>query len=662
MEGLRLDRREFLKYAGIATSTLLASACAAGTPAPTAAPPTAAPTEAAATPAAPAETPAAPAKYKEPPALAELVKAGKLPPVEERLPKEPLVLDVVEEIGQYGGNWRRVWLGPSDAYGMYRIVGETLLKWSPDSTKVIPNVAKSWEVNEDATEFTLHLREGMRWSDGHPFTADDFMFWYEDIQLNEELTPVKFSRMMLGDEFGKMEKIDDYTVKISFSRSYGLFEMQMASEFVCYAPKHYLQQFHPKYADKDKLEAAIKEAGVETWNQLFANKNSWLNNKELPVLHPWITNGEPTATLWVCERNPYYWKVDPQGNQLPYIDRVTHELLQDRQLVTLKAIAGEIDMQYRHMQVKDIPLYMENREKGDYRVLMWPNTLGSEFVLMFNQNWDKDPVVAQFLRSKEFRRALSVAINREEISKVAYLGLAVPRQSTLIPESPGYNPDWEKAWTEYDPDKANQMLDELGLTEKDSDGFRLRPDKQGPLTIIISAVGIGEAHELVKTYWEAVGIKTILDNQERSVHYEKMAANELQVATWGNEEMIYPLFLVYPWWVMPYGTASRIAPLSGLWYASGGKQGVKPEGDLLRVIELYEEAKATPDEQKRFEVAMEMMRLNAENLWTIGTVVTREWPVIVKNKFRNVPEKHLLGTVNLAPGNANPPTWFFKQA
>jgi len=538
-----------------------------------------------------------------------------------------------------------------------------LLTWSEDSTHVIPNVGKAWEINEDATEFTVYLREGMRWSDGAPFTADDIMFWYEDVQLNDDLTPVKHPRLKLGDEFGKIEKIDDYTIKISFSRSYGLFELQMASEFEPYAPKHYLKQFHIKYADKAKLDAMVKEAGFDEWYQLFQDKNSWVNNPDLPVLGPWVSAGEPTASQWPAERNAYYWKIDEAGNQLPYIDRIVHELVQDRELVALKAVAGEIDMQNRHMTVDNLPLYMENREKGDYRVLMWPTTQGSSYCLMFNQNYDKDPVVAEFLRNKEFRRALSLAINREEMVEIITLGLGVPRQSTLLPESPGYNPDWERTYAEYDPDRANQMLDALGLDKRDAEGFRLRPDGQGPLTIVISHptnIAI-DPTELVKSYWEAVGVKTAIDSQERSVHYEKMHANELQVAPWGNEEMIYPLLLVYPWWVMPYGLSSRIAPLSGLWYQSGGKQGVKPEGDLLKVIELYEKAKATPSEDERFEAAMEIMRLNAENLWTIGCYAVRETPVIVKNNFRNVPEKHLHGTVNGSPGNANPWTWFFKQ-
>jgi len=656
-----IGRRQFLQITGVAATSAFVVACGATGGAPAA---SEAPAAESAAPAAPAAESAAATKYNEAPMLQARVASGDLPIVDERLPTAPLVSPVVEEIGQYGGTWRRVWLGPSDSYGMWRLRHETLLRWSPDSTHVGPNVAESWEINEDGTEFTVHLREGMHWSDGAPFTADDMMFWYGDVQLNEELTPVKHARMMLGTDFGQMEKIDDYTIKISYPSSYGLFELQMASEFEPYLPKHYMQQFHTSYTDAAEVQAMAEAAGFEQWHQLFTDKNSWVNNTELPVLGPWVTAGDPTSTQWPAERNAYYWKVDEAGNQLPYIDRITHELLQDRELVTLKVVAGEIDMQSRHLNVNDLPLYMESRDTGDYRVLMWPTTNGSSYCLMFNQNYEADPNVVEFLRNVDFRRALSLAINRDEMNETVYLGLGVPRQSTLLPESPGFSEEWANSYAEYDPDRANQMLDEIGLTERDSDGFRLLPDGSGPLTIVLAHPNNiqSDPSELVKAYWDAVGVKTVIDTQERSVHYEKMAANELQVAPWGNEEMIYPLFLVYPWWVMPYGTSSRIAPLSGLWYSSGHTQGIEPEGELARVIELYEQAKATPSEDERFEAAMEMMRINAENLWTVGCVAVRDTPVVVKNNFRNVPEKHLFGTVNGAPGNGLPWTWFIAQA
>lgn len=660
-----MDRRQFLHLTGMASAGAILAACGSSGGGGE----SAAPEESAAATAAPAAEggEVAAGKYNEAPSLRELVDAGELPPVDERLPVNPLVVPVAEEIGQYGGDWRRVWLGPSDGYGIWRLRHEKLLNWAVDSSGVIPNIAESWEINDDATEFTIHLREGIRWSDGEPFTADDIMFWYEDVQLNEELTPVKHTRFTLGDVFAELEKIDDYTVKISFPQSYGLFELQLASEVEPYYPKHYMQQFHPDYADPDELQAMVEEEGYEAWYELFEAKGgyssrAWLNNPELPVLSAWKAVTDPTDTLFVMERNPYYWKVDEAGNQLPYIDTMTHELVQDAELVTLKAVAGDIDMQWRHMKISDMPLYMESRESGDYRVLQWSGTAGTSYALQFNQNWDGEEQLASLIKSADFRRAISVAINREQMNELVWLGTGVPRQRTLLPESRGFQQEWEDNYAQYDPDLANQMFDDLGLTERDGNGFRLLPDGS-PLTLTVYQFAQDtSASELVKQYLADVGINMVIELQERSVHYEKLGTNEISVEAYGTSEDVYPLFLVYPYWIMPYADIARIGPLSGIWYQSGGTEGVAPEGDLARVVELYEEAKAAATEEERFEKAMEIYQLNNDNLWIVGCVAATISPVIVKNNFRNVPESFISGTINGAPNNANPWTWFFKQA
>lgn len=658
--GHSIGRRHFLQLSGATVTGILVAACGSG-----AEPAAEVPAAATTAPAAESGTSAAAeplGNYNEAPMLRELVDAGSLMPVDERLPGSPLVAPVVEEVGQYGGTWRRVWLGPSDSYGIWRLRHEKLLSWSMDSSEVIPNIAESWEINEDATVFTIHLREGMKWSDGEPFTADDLIFWYEDVQLNEELTPVKHTRMTLGDEFGKMEKIDDYTITVSFSTSYGLFELQLASEFEPFWPKHYLEQFHPTYTDPAELEAKAKEAGFEAWYQLFTDRTAWVSNPELPVLSPWVVTNSPTETIYRMARNPYYFKVDEAGNQLPYVDYLTHELVQDAELVTLKAVAGEIDMQSRHLRVANMPLYVENQEKSDYRVFQWSSTVGTSFSIIFNQNWEQNPGLAAMYRDANFRRAFSVAINRAEMNELVWLGTGTPRQFTLLPESRGYKQEWADNYAQYDPDLANQMFDELGLTERDSDGFRLLPDGS-PLTMTVYQFSQDtSAGELVKQYLNDVGINFILEVQERSVHYQKLAANEVPVEAYQSSEDIYPLFLVYPYWIMPYADAARIAPASGIWYQSGGKEGIEPEGDLRRTIDLYEEAKAAPNDDIRFEKGMAIYQINNDNLWTVGTVTATLTPAIVRNNFRNVPSEFVNGTINGAPNNANPCTWFFKQA
>ncbi len=657
----RIGRRQFLQLSGAAAVGALAAACS-GTPGsvPQPAVPEDASASAPAVEVGAADQPAG--IYNEAPMLREQVEAGTLIPVDERLPVNPLVVPVVEEVGQYGGTWRRAWLGPSDSYGIWRLRHEKLLNWSIDSSHVIPNVAESWEINDDATVFTIHLREGLKWSDGEPFTADDMIFWYQDVQLNEELTPVKHTRMMLGSDFGVMEKVDDYTVTITFPSSYGLFELQLASEFEPFWPKHYLQQFHPSYTDPDELQAMAEEAGFETWYQLFQEKTNWVNNLELPVLSPWVVTNLPSETIFRMDRNPYYFKVDEASNQLPYIDAMTHELVQDAELITIKAVAGEIDMQSRHMSVANMPLYMQSREQGDYRVLQWSGTSGTSFSIIFNQNWEEDPDLASLYRNVDFRRAFSVAINREEMNEVIWLGTGIPRQYTLLPESRGFKQEWADNYAQYDPDLANELLDSIGLTERGNDGFRLRPDGSALTVVGYQFAQDTIAAEMVKGYLAAVGINLIIEVQERSLHYERLEANQIPIEFYLSSEDIYPLFLVYPYWILPYAPAARIAPASGLWYQTNGRDGIAPEGDLLRTIELYEEAKATPDDDVRFEKSMEIYQINADNLWTIGTVAATMSPVIVRNNFRNVPESFISGTINGAPNNANPCTWFFQQA
>jgi peptide/nickel transport system substrate-binding protein len=658
-----LSRRDFLRLSALTAAGVVVTACTQATS-------TEAPTEA--TPKSetkPQETPApSGTSGQQAPALVDQVAAGTLPALEERIPTSPRVVPVTEETGQYGGTWRRVWLGPSDGMNVTRETREGPIHYSPDCSDIVANVAEGWEVAADATKITFKLRQGTRWSDGESFTADDMLFWWDDVIMNDDLNPSKPSWMKVSGELGQVTKVDDYTVEFSFPKSYGLAELYLAGEngmSTTEAPKHYMSKFHASYVDKAELDKMVSDAQFETWDQLYGDKNSWVNNGvEKPALWPWTPTTKADATRFLIERNPYYSKTDPEGNQLPYVDRIAFDLVKSTDLITVKVTAGEIDMMLRHMQLANLPIYQENAAKGGYRILHWPSTVGNDHVFMFNQNYNEDPTVAQFLQSVDFRRALSLAINRAEIVDTAGMGIGEIRQSYLVPTSRGYDEATSKLYTDYDPEQASKMLDELGLTDKDGDGFRLRPDGSGdPLTIIISVSGSepGKTNELVKGYWEAVGVKTIVLVEERSLHYTNISANKQHVATWGNEEWVYPLFLVYPWWVMPYGNISRIAPMSGQWFQTDGKEGIEPTGDLRKVIDEYNAAGAAATDDERFQHAMEMVRLDIENLWTVGTYRIPWGPCICKENFRNVPEELLHGTVMNSPKHGNPETWFFKQ-
>lgn len=579
--------------------------------------------------------------------LAELVKAGQLPPVEERLPKEPLVQPVVEEIGQYGGIWHHcnVSIGVMPYYSF-----EGLINFSMDGNSVVPFLAKRWEVNEAGNEFTFYLREGTKWSDGEPFTADDLLFWFEDIVLNDELSPTKPAWLKTKGELGKLEKVDDYTIKFTFAHPYGTFlEWVANASWGMLHPKHYLMQFHPKYGDMDEINSKTKEAGFDNWYQLFGNLNDRLVNPDRPTLGPWKLMNLPDDNPRIYERNPYYFSVDEQGQQLPYIDGHQIEIVTSTEVLNFKAIAGELDYQDRHTNIMNFPLFMEGREKGDYRVILWPSWGGADAGVMINQNAgqqadasEHQQLVGDFLRNVAVRQALSIAINRDEIWNSAFLGLGEPRQMAPLKDSKYYEEGMETVWIEYDPDRAGQMLDELGFDQRDGDGFRIAADGQAIDPYIAAVDQFGpwpDTAQLTRDYWNAIGIKATATVEERSLYYTRMAAGEHQVAIWdtgGNGHV-----LIYPYWTCPYSTSSRIGPLSGLWYQSGGTQGIEPQGDLRRVLDILDEASVEPDEAKRDELAREIFRINLANLWTIGTVGASPMVkgiVIVKNHFRNVPD------------------------
>ncbi|NMB44925.1 MAG: ABC transporter substrate-binding protein [Firmicutes bacterium] len=604
--------------------------------------------------------------YNDAPMLSELVKQGQLLPVEERLPHEPLVVEPVEEIGQFGGTWRRIWLGPSDSAGPDRITTERLIFWSMDCKDLVPNIAKSWDVSPDNRIFTFHLRPGMKWSDGQPYTADDIVFWYEDIILNDELTPVKPAWLTIGGKLGKVEKVDTYTIRFVFDAPYGIFLKYLAGppgHGSCYYPKHYLKQFHASYVGEEELSKLAEEKGFHFWYQLFQDRHDRFKNVDLPVISAWKCTVPSTSPRMVLERNPYYWKVDTEGNQLPYVDRIAHDMVENMEVLNLKAVAGEIDMQFRHILYENYSLFMENREKGNYRVLMYKDDFETNMAIGLNLN-HKDPIMKELFHDDRFRKALSLAINREEINEFCYLGMCGESSQVVpLPESDYYSEELAKAYVEYDPKTANQLLDEMGLTERDRDNFRLRPDGK-PLNITIEmtpAFGpwVDACQMIADHYWRAIGIRTAVKSEERSLFYTRKEALEHDVGIWTGSVGMQPL--LDPRWYMPWSNESIHAIGYAQWFNSGGKVGEKPTGDLLKTIEIYEEIKKTSDDERQKELFQEMLKLNAKNLWVIGTLTSPPLIGIVKEDFRNIPETGLFSWIAHSPKNLNPEQFFFKR-
>ncbi len=622
-----------------------------------------------------------PAKFNEAPMLADLVKQGKLPPVEQRLPEDPLVYKPIDQIGKYGGIWHRAFTGPADSQNMERIMHDHFIYWDPTVTKVVPNIAKSWDIEDGGKTFTFHLRKGMRWSDGQPFTADDILFWYEDEYLNDELNPTKADWMSIGGKQGKVVKVDDYTVQFQFAEPYYLFLQLIASLGVAghltngknamglWAPAHYMKQFHPKYTSKDQLDKMAKDAKYNSWVDLFKFKNNCELNVDCPTTAPWKTVQPINTPQWVLTRNPYYFAVDTEGNQLPYMDGVQLGLAENLEVVNLRAIAGQYDVQVRHIDIAKVPVYKQNEQKGGYTVHFWRWQHGTDAGLFVNQNYTGgDDEIREWLRNKDFRIALSLGIDRDQLNQTFWVGIGDPGSAAPGELSPFYlGPESRKLYSTLDPDKANQMLDKLGLDKKDSSGMRLRKDGKGPLTLTITTVGAAFVNwtgiaQMVAQHWaKNIGIKATVNEVERSLMQTQLAAGKTQFRVWSNDGSDNPF--TYPYHCLPYDTASGWGPLYGLWWQSGGKQGEEPKGDPLKMLQLYNEAKgASPD--KLVEIGKQILQLYVENVFVIGTVGISPailGVAVVKNYMGNVPDTVVGSTPGQTPGNARPETWFINK-
>ncbi|MGI6207745.1 MAG: ABC transporter substrate-binding protein [Anaerolineae bacterium] len=645
----RLSRRSFITVAGLATGASLAAACGGGAPAqPTAVPaqattapePTAAPTAAPEQATTAPETSAPASKYQEAPSLAEKVAAGELPPVEERLPLEPLVVECVERPGQYCGDLHRVLTGPTDMGGYTAIMRESLAGWDfrSGSIQVIPNIAKGWDISDDGKTYTFYLREGMRWSDGEPFTADDLVFWYEDVALNQDLTPSFPAWLTVAGEPVVIEKVDDYTVNFKFAAPYGILLEYLAFRGeALMTPKHYLSQFHPKYTDADKLAAMAEEAEFEEWYQLFADRNSYTTNPDLPVLWCWKLEVPFPGQRMISVRNPYYWKVDTEGKQLPYFDRLVNDLAENNEVIMMKTIAGEVDYQYRHMGFANYSLLKENEESGGYQVLEW---IGGPFPCVYvNQSYPDLPV-REILQKTEFRHALSYGINREEMNDLFWYGLAVPGNPVAGSRDPYWMEGFGTTAVEYNPEKANELLDSIGLDKKDGDGFRLRPDGQR-LQLILecypSEMGVPaiDIFSQVAMYWKELGIDAQAKEIERSLWSQRALANECMMPSYDIAKI---LWVIDPVWFVPFGSCYW-GQAYAVWATSDGTAGEEPPEKIKEIIDWYKAMCMETDEAKRLELGQAILRRHHEEVFIIGTCTIDLQPFIKKNDLVNVIDK-----------------------
>ncbi|MFN8561747.1 MAG: ABC transporter substrate-binding protein [Anaerolineae bacterium] len=598
-------------------------------------------------------------EYHEAPILAEQVSAGTLPPLADRLPANPRVVEPVDSIGVYGGVWHRAWRGINDFHAFGRIIYDPVLRWPRDpADPVQPGLADTWTFSDDGKALTLHFREGLKWSDGVPFTVDDVIFWWEAIETDPNVTAAVHGEWMVGGEPMTLEKVDDNTITLHFAAPNGLAETVGLAfhgnnwplgfeRFGFYSPKHYLEQFHPAYSETGSYE-------------LFEEKASDYN-VDKPMMTAWkITQYEPGTTLMVAERNPYYWAVDPDGNQLPYIDKIYFHFVEDVNGVNAMGVAGDLSMQARAIDLAQYPVYQDNAEAGNYHMLLWPQAQASAMSLWFNQSFADDNYRNLF-QDIRFRRAMSVAIDREQINQVAFLGQGFAQTITVVPDSPYYDPEIANVDGDYNPEQAVALLDEIGLP-KGSDGYYTFADGT-PIVLEIetslTATGSADSLELISQAWNDVGIKNEVQVETRDAYWPRATANEVMVATWTTDRGLVPM--VDPIYQFPFDERSWMAPAFGIWYKSGGTEGIAPTDEFKAVMDLYDEYKVTTDPARQLEIGKEIVRMSTVNLWTIGTVGGVPNPVVVKNNFMNVMTNHTADWIIFTPGTMDPAQFYFTD-
>jgi peptide/nickel transport system substrate-binding protein len=597
-----------------------------------------------------AAPPAAALELVETPALAERVQAGGLPPVAERLPAEPLVVDLAakgREFGSHGGSMRMFMTRAKDVrymavYGYARLVGYNA------EYELVPDILRDFTISEDGRAVTLRLRRGHRWSDGQPFTTEDLRYWWEDIALNPDLSPAGPPVELIGaGGLPRVEVIDEVTIRYSWDVPNPLFlpALARARPVYIYAPAHYLRQFHAKYADPEALAAKVAQANARNWAELHHRMGDLydFDNPELPVLQPWVNNTPKNRQLYVLERNPFYHRVDARGRQLPYIDTVEIDIASGG-LIPAKVSLGEATLQARSLSFSDAPVLKQGERSGGYAVRLWDSGYGSEVAIYPNLNYG-DPVWRELFRDARFRRALSLAISRKAINKVLYFGLAKERAVAALEESPFFDPDHAAAWARFDIAEASRLLDELGLTARNDAGIRLLPDGR-EAQIVIETEGerreVADTLELIAATWERIGIRLLVRPLDRDILRNRAyAGSSMMVAWWGWNNGV-PTPDAPPFELAPVDQANFSWPRWGQYYQTKGSAGVPVDlAEARRLLALYEQWMVAAGEAEKAAIWREMLAIHADQVFCIGTVSRAPVPVVADARLRNVPERGL---------------------
>jgi peptide/nickel transport system substrate-binding protein len=542
-------------------------------------------------------------------------------------------------------------------YGYSRLVGFN------HKFELKPDILESVNV-EEGRIFTLKLRPGHKWSDGHPFTTEDFRYYWEDVANNPDLSPVGPSiEMMVDGKPPKIDIIDATTIRYTWHRPNPGFLESLArpAPLFIYRPAHYLKKYHKKYADPAFLEKTLKEFGPRGWAPLHNRLDDMYRNEnpDLPTLESFVMKTRPPSQRFVFERNPYYHRIDGHGTQLPYIDRIVMNIA-SAQLISLKAGSGESDLQARYLKFSDYTFLRKGAKQFGFEVKLWDTALGSN-VAIFPSLTVKDPVYRALFREADFRRALSMAIDRDEINELLYVGLAQPSQNTVRPQSPLYRPEYASKWAKFDIKEANRLLDKVeiklpdgkmgNIRRRDDQGIRILPDGR-PLHILLEMSGEvaeeSDVLQLVADTWKRVGIKLHLRARDRQDLRYRLYSGETQMTVDNGFENGVASATSSPAEFACLTQPTKWCSAWGQYRDTYGKSGEPIDmPSVQRMNELAEKWEMSSDPKEQEKIWQELLQIHADQVFTIGIVSGVQQPVVMSPRLRNVPDK---GVYNWIPG------------
>ena len=685
MDKRKISRRDFLKVSAVTIVGTVATACGV----------------------APTPTPATiekevqvtvvvPKGRSEPPMLQAKVAAGELPPVDERLPGTPLVVGGRDAIGVYGGEVRMIHFDPVWSVSTYDWNSERLLHYSDiDLRTIVPNIFESWEVSPDGKSYTIKMRKGMKFSDGQPLTTEDVRFYIEDIWFNTDLNASPMWQIRFDGKGNNtpatLEVIDDFTFKLTYAAPFGALPAHMTrwepgNWPSILGPSHFYKQFHNKYTDQAKLDEMAKAANLETWVQLF-NRHwqwgmavwqfpAWQKDTPYPVLSPWHLIDMPQEGLIIMERNPYYFKVDLEGNQLPYLDNLRFDYITTTDAAKLKLAQNELDSLGMHdVTMAEYPFYKENEPAGNFQVMDYISCMSDRNVLfpqhvIYKEDGTPDDVMTEIAQHPNFVKALSVAIDRDEINQSLLFGTARMGQLAPLPSSKYYKEKYGTAWAQFDVDLANQLLDEMGLDKKNAQGIRLKKDGQ-PLTYVIEQAGLRvgpltpKVCELVAAYWRDIGIDATSKEVTETLLNERLNNGQVHCTVWHADrctDLLLPLEM--EWFIPTRQGQGGASSLWGRWFLAADKTAeglVEPPDQIKKYYDLFAKMTSTVDEDERVKFGQEIFDGLAETPLGIGLILEGPAPLTYNKNMRNLPRpRAIMGWDTYGNSTYHPEAYFYE--